>query len=161
MAYQTRHRNYRRRKPRYKIVLSIVLGILLAVLLIYPFLEPLTITKDRMSLVCPDLPADVNLLKIVYVSDIHMGGSFSASRVRELVSSINAENPDLVLLGGDYANDSDGAIQFFRQLPAIHARYAVCAVLGEKDRTEPESNLAILKGAMYSAGVTPLVNEAA
>lgn len=133
--------------------------VLLLVVLVWPFAEPFMLETETTALQSTDLPEDVGQLRIVYLTDIHYGSFYSLGRVKELVSRVNALNPDLILLGGDYADDSDGAIQFFKDAPSFHARYAVCGVVGNHDRTEPESNLSQLKSAMFAAGVTPLVNE--
>ncbi len=135
----------------------IVLIVLL--LLSYPLLETFMLTQDERVIAAQDLPAGIGQLRIVYVSDIHKGGLFTDARVADLVSRINACNADLVLLGGDYAADSTGAIAFFRSMPRIHARYGVYGVLGNHDRTIPETNLTTLRGVMQSAGVTPLIND--
>lgn len=125
----------------------------------YPFLEPLMLETEVVSLTSADLPSDIRQLRIVYLSDVHAGFHFSKARVEKLILRVNALNADLVLLGGDYAVDSDSAIEFFRNLPRINARYGVFAVAGNHDRTTPESNLTHLRSAMYNAGVTPLVND--
>lgn len=134
--------------------------ILLVVLLIlaWPFIEPFMLETESKSITAEDLPSSIGQLRIVYASDIHKGGLFGDGRVADLVSHINACNPDIVLLGGDYAGDSAGAIEFFQSLPRIHSRYGVYAVLGNHDRTVPESNLTTLRASMQAAGVTPLVN---
>lgn len=156
MFYRGRHRH---RSPLG--CLSRVLTFALLIFLVgYPFVEPLTLSTEFTTLEHEDLPADIGQLRIVYVSDIHAGPFFSQGRVESLVRSINAHNPDLVLLGGDYATDSTGAIAFFQNLPPIHARYAVIGVMGNHDRTMPESNLTRLTNAMYESGVTPLCNDA-
>jgi len=108
-----------------------------------------------------NLPANLKNLKIVYATDIHQGRWFSQSRVNELVKTINGLSADLVILGGDYAEDSDGAIEFFENLPSISARIGVYAVLGNHDRTEPESNLSVLIGTIKGRGIIPLVNNVA
>lgn len=161
MPYQARHRTGRERRRRHGCLSRVLTFILLVVLIGYPFLEPFLLETEYVTLTASDLSQDIGTLRIVYLSDIHQGPFYSQGRVAELVSRVNALNPDLILLGGDYANDSDGAIDFFKNAPAFHARYAVCAVVGNHDRTIPESNLSLLKSAMFSAGVTPLVNEVA
>lgn len=138
----------------FKIVIVLVVMLLLA----WPFIEPFMLETESVSLTAEDLPSGIGQLRIVYVTDIHKGGLFGDGRVADLVSHINACNADIVLLGGDYANDSAGAIEFFQSLPRIHSRYGVYAVLGNHDRTIPESNLTTLRSAMQAAGVTPLVN---
>lgn len=132
---------------------------LLIVLIGYPFYEARHLTQDEKTLVVQGLPADFNNLRIVYLSDIHMGPMYSLSRVKSLVQQINALGADIVLLGGDYANDSAGAIRFFKDAPPLRARLLVAGVLGNHDRTVPESNLNLLQNAMIGAGVWPLVNN--
>lgn len=140
-------------------LLQLAIGLVIAALLLWPVAEPFMLQEEYVSLRHEDLPAGIGQLRIVYVTDIHKGGLFTASRVQGLINRINAADADLVLLGGDYALDSDSAIDFFSHLPRIHSRYGVFAVLGNHDRTLPESNLTQLKAAMRSAGVTPLVNS--
>ncbi len=135
----------------------ITLAVLLFVL-VYPFYQGRMLYTVRDTLEVSGLDPAFDGLTIVYVSDIHRGPYFSKGRVDDLIYRINAEGADLVLLGGDYANDSDGAIAFFRDLPKIYARRLVAGVVGNHDRTVPESNLETLKSAMLNAGVLPLVN---
>lgn len=160
--YQGRHvRPNQPPKRRLGCLSRLITFALLLFIIAYPFLEPRMLETEVKSLTSSDLPADVKQLRIAYLSDIHAGFSFSQSQVESLFQRVNAMNPDLVLLGGDYAVDSDSAIAFFRNLPRISARYGVYAVMGNHDRTVPESNLTHLRSAMYNAGVTPLINEVA
>ena len=138
----------------FRVAVTLVVLLLLA----WPFLEPFMLETETVSLTAQDLPSGVGQLRIVYATDIHKGGLYGDGRVSDLISHINACSADIVLLGGDYASDSAGAIAFFQSLPRIHARYGVYAVLGNHDRTIPENNLTTLRAAMQAAGVTPLVN---
>ncbi|MBQ8200767.1 MAG: metallophosphoesterase [Clostridia bacterium] len=141
--------------------MKIMAALLILLLLAWPFIEPYMLETESVSLLADDLPSDIGQLRILYATDIHKGGSFTDGRLRDLVSRINACNADLVLLGGDYAQDSAGAVAFFQSLPRIYARYGVYAVVGNHDRTTPESNLTQLRTAMLNAGVTPLINDVA
>ena len=135
-----------------------LIALVILCLLAWPFIEPFLIEVEEVTLPAADFPQGIGSLRVVYLSDIHAGSFFSQSRVESLVRRVNALDPDIVLLGGDYATDSDGAVEFFRSLPRLHARYGVYAVTGNHDRTVPESNLAELRAAMQSAGVVPLIN---
>lgn len=157
MTYRPRHRS----RNRGGCLMRILMFLMLIVLLAYPFVEPYMLETETVSLTSASLPRDIGQLRLVYLSDIHAGPYFSQSRVNDLVHTINRLNADLVLLGGDYAVDSDGAVEFFKNLPAIHSRYGTYAVMGNHDRTIPESNLSRIKSAMVSAGVTPIVNDVA
>ncbi len=141
-----------RRTVRFFLVLVLMIA------LAWPFVEPFLLQTEHTTLTAADLPASIGQLRIVYASDIHKGGIFGDKRVASLVSHINACNADIVLFGGDYAVDIDGAIEFFQTMPRIHSRYGIYAVLGNHDRTVPESKLTTLRSAMQTAGVTPLIN---
>lgn len=143
----------------WRIVWRILAVLLVLFVLAWPLLEPLLPEVDEVVLTAADLPDGIRELRIVYVSDVHAGPFLGESRVRDLINRINGLNADIVLLGGDYAQDSASAIEFFRTLPSIYSRYGVYAVVGNHDRTQPESNLMQLRTAMHNAGVTPLINS--
>ncbi len=133
---------------------------LVLALLCYPFIEPYWLRTEQRALSFADLPQGFDGLRVAYLSDIHYGPFFSDERLADLVRRVNALKPDVILLGGDYADDSDGAVAFFQMKPAFAARLGVYAVPGNHDRVMPESNLARLEEAMYASGVIPLVNRA-
>lgn len=129
------------------------------VLLGLPFYQAYHVTVDEVSLKIADLPTNLKNLRIVYVTDFLQGSYMSQSRINSIVNEINGMSADLVLLGGNYAQTSATAINFFNNLPTIYARLGVYGVLGDNDRTEPENNLTILAKAMTNNGVAPLVNS--
>lgn len=129
-------------------------------LLCYPLLEPYLLTVEQRTIAFDDLPAAFDGLRVAFVSDIHRGPFLSQERLDQLVERVGNLRPDVVLLGGDYADDSDAAVAFFAQRPAFSARLGVYAVTGNHDRVMPESNRAALEAAMIAAGVAPLLNRA-
>ncbi len=157
-TYEFRYRRPQRRRIRLSRVLTFLI---LIAALVYPFYEGGHLTLDEHTASFADLPANLKNLKIAYVSDIHQGRFFPQSRVNDLVAKVNRLGADLVLLGGDYADDSDGAIAFFKSMPRFQARLGVYGVVGNHDRTLPESNFDALVKAMNAAGVLPLTNAVA
>ncbi len=147
---------YRRRTFRFSLG-GLVIALLVLALLVVPFLGTRMLQVDEHVLRTPDLPDNLRNLKIVFVSDIHQGRWFSQQQVNDLFDRINRLNPDIVILGGDYAQDGDSAISFFHTMPDIQAKLGVFAVVGNHDRTE--DNLPVLLEAMKSRGVTGLVNS--
>ncbi len=153
--YQYKYRRPQRRRIKLRWIFAVIA---LACLIAYPFLEPLRLSVEEHTFRVANLPANLRNLRIVFAADIHQCAWFSQERVNDVIAQMNALDPDIVILGGDYAMDSDGAIRFFETVPNIQARLGVFAIVGNHDRTEPESNLALLISAMKDAGVTPLVN---
>ena len=128
--------------------------------LFYPVYLAAQLDTVRETYASPALPAAFQGLKIAFVSDIHYGALLGEERVRDLVRRVNEMEPDVIVLGGDYGEDSDGALAFFALRPSFQARLAVVATAGNHDRTMPESNFEKLKKAMLDNGVTPLINDA-
>ena len=154
--YQYKSRKPQRRHFRVKWLLWTLLFVAAPA---YPFMEATLLTVDEHTVTVKNLPANLKNLKIVFASDIHQCVWFSQSRVNELIKTINGLGADIVILGGDYADDSDGAIAFFKNAPPIQARLGVFGVVGNHDRTEPESNLSLLVAEMKNYGCLPLVNN--
>lgn len=142
-----------------RLIRKLVRFCVVLLLLCYPFIEPYLLRVEQKTLAFSELPQGFDGLRVAFLSDIHYGPFFSADRLDALVSRVNALRPDLVLLGGDYANDSDGAVAFFQMRPAFSARLGVYAVPGNHDRVMPESNRDLLEGAMSAAGIVPLFNR--
>ncbi len=154
--YQYKYRRPQKRKTRMGRVLFVIV---LVLALAYPFFEAFHINVQEHTTSLQNLPTSLRNLKIVFVSDIHQNLWDSQARTDKIVKIINGLSADLVLLGGDYASDPDGAIAFFENLPLIQARLGAFGVLGNKDRSESNVERRNLTQAMKDAGVTPLVNE--
>ena len=150
---------YRRPQRRHIPVAAILAALVLLMVAAYPFVEACTLSVEEHILYVSDLPANLKNIKIVYAADIHQCWWFGQRRVDELFTRLNNLSADIILLGGDYAVDSDSAVTFFDNAPRLHARLGVFGVVGNHDRTPPESNFQLLKDAMKDAGVTPLVNS--
>ena len=125
----------------------------------YPIYEASKLNLVEELYWSPKIPEGFEGFRIVYLSDIHYGPLFPEERVRDLVQRVNKLHADVVVLGGDYAINSDSAVQFFQLKPGFQAKTAVLGVMGNHDRREPEENLENLMTAMREDGVTPLVND--
>jgi predicted MPP superfamily phosphohydrolase len=90
------------------------------------------VTTTRMPL--PKLHADLTGLRIVQISDLHIGNQLEAGRLDAMIERTNATRPDVIALTGDIfdfdpSHVDDGA----RRLARLRARYGVYAILGNHD----------------------------
>lgn len=137
----------------------LLLGVLVCVLVgAWALVEPYLLATRQDAYAFSDLPPAFDGLRVAFLADIHWGPRFSDQRMQDLVARVNALMPDVIVLGGDYADDSNGAVEFFRRRPAFSAPLGVYAIPGNHDRVMPESNRRLLAEAMRGAGVTPLFN---
>ncbi len=162
-----RHRNpYHYKVPKARMDTGRLIKWVLAVaaviaLLIGAYVSTRIISVDEYDLRLSDLPDNLKSLRIVFVSDILQGRWYSQKQGDQLIRKINGLSADIVILGGDYAEDAAGAAAFFRNIPTISARVGVYAVVGDKDLSDEEGTLDTLLSEMKNKGVIGLVDSVA
>lgn len=81
-----------------------------------------------------DLPSGFDGIKIVQISDLHMGSWASAATLDKAVTLINAQHPDIVVFTGDIVNNLTSEAHVFEpQLKKIKAPLGTYAILGNHD----------------------------
>ncbi len=76
-------------------------------------------------------------LKIVMFADSHIGATFDGDGLKEQIDRINAENPDLVLLVGDFVDDGtdkENMLKACEALSTVKATYGLWYVYGNHDK---------------------------
>ena len=105
-----------------------------------------------------DIPEKFLQKRIVFASDFHCGIFFDASRVASTVEAINALDPDIVILGGDYIDtDKKYITPCFDELKKIRSKMGVYAILGNHDYRVGER---LIKNAAANSSITILDNDA-
>lgn len=124
----------------------------------------------RVPLRTAKLPAASRGLRIVQISDLHLG-SFrnSTAMVQRGVDLINAQEPDLVLFTGDLVNNfADEVEPWVSTLAGLRAKLGKYAVLGNHDygdysdwssQTDKQANLDSLLAHYRSMGFRVLMDE--
>ena len=82
-----------------------------------------------------ELPKSFDGLKIVQISDFHLG-SFPnhENQIQKVVDIINSQKPDLILFTGDMVNSiSDEMLPFITELKHLKSKFGNYAVLGNHD----------------------------
>lgn len=125
-------------KPRRIAIALFALGF--ALLLYAIFIEPGRLVVKRTELPLQSCPRELSGLKIALLGDIHIGSPhWDLPALDQLVQRTNAEQPELVLLAGDYQingvkGGSHVAIEpIAAGLGKLRAPLGVIAVLGNHD----------------------------
>ena len=92
--------------------------------------------ETREVTVCsPMLPAAFDGYKVVHISDFHLSTyDGHPEKVRRLVETINAQDPDLICFTGDLVTvNTAEAMPYTNILQGLHAKDGVMSVLGNHD----------------------------
>lgn len=136
---------------------ALLVGALL-ILLYAALIEPRWLMVREVEVLDPDIPASFEGKTIAFLTDIHHGIYFSLDRVRSLVARTNALQPDLILLGGDYAHLRARYIApCLAELAGLDAPLGKLGVLGNHDHLYGAE---LTRRSMQAAGIEVLDNHA-
>lgn len=156
-----RHHHLAPRIKRYILALCCIYSL-------YAVYHGLTDPKvERLSMELEKLSAP---LKIVQLSDVHIGGLMDEERVAKIVFLVNQTQPDIIAITGDLVDTSlANAESSLALLKALRAKYGVYYVLGNheyihdvQDMLEylPSLGIQVLLNENLPIGTPPLINLA-
>lgn len=86
--------------------------ILMTVCLLWSFIEAQLYRIKKVVIKSDKINKNI---KVVFISDIHFGNYYLASRLKRIINSINKLTPDIIIIGGDYLYN--GKKSKFKQKP--------------------------------------------
>lgn len=150
-------------------------GLILSALPFASFLFGMTSVKfkfriEKIHLQFKDLPDKFSGLRIVQISDLHLGSLYGQQRhIERAVDQINSLSPDLVFFTGDLVNDFASEIDgWYNVLGKIESKLGKFSILGNHDYgdyhfwesdSEKRNNLEKIKKAHKKLGFKLLLNE--
>lgn len=129
------HSGYNWRRPKAWIASGLVVSLLIQALFIsgmFYWVYDFRVRQVVLSL--EKLPSSFSGIKIVQISDLHLGSWRSPERLAKAIDLINAQNPDMIVFTGDLVNfSSREALPFAPVLRKLHAPLGIFAVKGNHD----------------------------
>jgi predicted MPP superfamily phosphohydrolase len=137
---------------------AISLGLALAICA-YGYFEAKDIRMERLVIETTKLPAGIDRLAIVQISDVHLGLINRCERFRPMIKAVKDAKPDLFIVTGDLVdaqlNHLPGLADMLRE---VTAKYGKFAIMGNHEYfAGPEKSRAFIQ----EAGLTLLRDEAA
>ena len=119
--------------------------------------EPYMLTVEHREIHLRRLPKELDCLRIVHLSDIHLSAFTSREQISRAVDTANELEPDIIALTGDYiSKERQYAAPCAELLGRLRARYGVYAVLGNHDHW---TDAALITDLFRAEGITVLINE--
>lgn len=151
------------------------LGLVLAAVPFVSLIWGMVFGRFRFSVVQQELefrnlPPSFGGLKIVQISDIHIGSFYGhEEKVKEAIEMVNSQNPDLIVFTGDLVNDHARELEGWMDiLGGMKARLGKFAILGNHDYGDyyqwesveaKNANHQKIIGAFGALGFRLLLNE--
>jgi predicted MPP superfamily phosphohydrolase len=111
-----------------------------------------------LDAVFPDLPAGLDGLRIVQVSDLHVGPHTSRRHLARVARAVRDARPDVIAITGDQVDDYAGdVVPFAEAFADLTAPLGVFAVAGNHD---VYAGWPHVRGGLEAMGLTVLVNDA-
>lgn len=123
-------------------------------------IEPNLLRLEKVSIRTPSVTADLDRIRIIQISDLHLGKFYSLDKLQNLVKRINQLKPDLVVFTGDlidHFSEYDDTNRVAPLLNQIQSRLGKYAVYGNHDQGGGAKNHYVK--LMKSGGFKVLVNE--
>jgi predicted MPP superfamily phosphohydrolase len=101
------------------------------------------------------LPEEFNDFTFAFLSDIHYPSKFTRKRLAKAVRTLREEQPQMLLLGGDYVTADKYIDELFDSISTVKTRYGTFAVLGNHEFRRAEQ----IESAMGKYGINLLSDE--
>jgi uncharacterized protein len=100
----------------------------------YGFFEARQIRTERVEIRSAKLPKSMERIRIVQISDVHVGVLVRGERLAEILRRVRAESPDLLVATGDLVDGQlDSMAEAAAQLREIRPRYGKFAITGNHE----------------------------
>jgi predicted MPP superfamily phosphohydrolase len=117
---------------------------------VYGWFEARDLRVERVQIATERLPPELPALRIVHISDVHVGFMNGVQRMRPLVERIRELQPDLVVSTGDFVDSQTGLRSEVRRfLAELRAPLGKFAVLGNHELYMGLPAVEFLKGAGF------------
>ena len=100
----------------------------------YGFFEANDIRTEHVTITTPKIPPEVGRVKIVQISDIHIGLIVGEGRLKRILKKVHAANPDILVSTGDLIDGQiDNLLGIAAMLRQITPRYGKFAITGNHE----------------------------
>lgn len=96
---------------------------------IYGAFEARQIQIEHLILPTKKISSDIGKVRIVQISDVHLGLIIGETRIKQIVNAINKAKPDILVSTGDLVDvqldNIEGLEDYFQEVHAPHGKFAV------------------------------------
>ncbi|UCE80068.1 MAG: metallophosphoesterase [Nitrospiraceae bacterium] len=95
----------------------------------YGYVEALRIRTETVTIKTSKLPAETDKLRMVQISDVHIGLIVREKRIRKILEHVKLARPDILISTGDLVDGQldrlDGISELFNEIQPTYGKYAI------------------------------------
>lgn len=123
--------SYLRIPPIHALILPLLISLGITT---YGYFEAKNIRIERITLTSAKISADIGKIRIVQISDVHIGLIVRNERLQRIVEEIKKQEPDIVVSTGDLVDGQlNNLVEPTRLLQGINPPYGKFAVMGNHE----------------------------
>jgi predicted MPP superfamily phosphohydrolase len=96
---------------------------------VYGFFEALLIRTEHLTIKSVKIPANAPAIRVVQISDVHVGAIIGAWRLQRMLAAVTAARPDILVATGDIVDGQlhrrNGLAEDFKRVKPQFGSYAV------------------------------------
>lgn len=124
------------------------------------FSTTLDFTVRKTDIKLPNLSTTLDGLKIVQISDLHLGSFYDYSAFQEVTRIVNSLKPDMIVVTGDFVNNSPKELkENYNDLKLLKADIGIYSCLGNHDHYMSDAEHKILLKVLDEVGANILINR--
>ena len=107
-----------------------ILSILISfAVVIYGYFEALSIRAEHVTVETPKIPETIGRLRVVQISDVHLGLIVGKSRLKRILEKVKDAHPDILVSTGDLVDgqmdELDTLTDMLQNVPTTYGKFAV------------------------------------
>jgi uncharacterized protein len=135
-----------------------VVGVVLVLIGLWGYIGARRVVVRSLDLAFDALPAGLDGMRIVQLSDLHVGPHTSRRHLARITAAVREARPDLIAITGDQVDDYAGDVEHFvAAFGALSAPHGVFAIPGNHD---VYAGWDAVRRGLERAGFRVLVNDA-
>ncbi len=120
-----------RPSPKFAFFIPFLISIAIAS---YGYFEAMDVKTERLTIRSAKIPPAAGSIKIVQISDVHLGHIIREARLKNILDKIKAEKPDILISTGDLVDGQRSDLNDLSSLfKEINPRYGKFAITGNHE----------------------------
>lgn len=122
----SRHLSFINPSARFSLLMPVILSMGIST---YGYFEAKDIHTEKITIMTPKLPPEVGRLRVVQLSDVHIGLIIREGRLKRVLEKVETAEPDILISTGDLVdgqiNDLEGLVELLQRVNPRYGKYAI------------------------------------